>query len=111
MSIQNLIEKEIRDVWFGRQKLAKVFWIYKFLIGTILNIIIELAIINFKTLSFTWIIFSIYLIYHIWILKGLIACKNNVIKFYIFSKFIPYLVALNVIGIVATMVELVTKTL
>lgn len=111
MNIQNLLEKEIRDVWFGRQKLAKVFWLYKFAIGTVLNLTLEFAIINFKTPTFTWIIFSIYLIYHIWILKGLIACRNNIIKFDIFSKFIPYLVALNVVGIFILTIELLKKSL
>ena len=111
MSIRSLIEKEIRDVWFGRQKLARVFWIYKFLIGTIFNFILEYTILTFNVQTFTWVIFSIYLIYHVWILKGLIACRNNIIKFYIFSKFMPYLVALNVVGIFIIIVELVKKSL
>jgi len=73
----NKIQTEIQDVWFGRVKLWKVFWLHTSVIGTILSLIIDFLFFSGQfLLSIAFL--AVYTIFVIWISKGLYACRFNV---------------------------------
>ena len=89
------LEQIIKDVWFGRESLLKVFWLYKVAIGGLIGVLFEtlFTLKDFRTLSV--IVLAFYLVYHIWVLKGLIACKDNLKKFHFISNIVIYFVGIN----------------
>lgn len=68
---------EIRNVWFGREKLWKVFWLYAGLIGTILSFVIDILFFSGQFMLSTAFL-SFYTVFVIWISKGIYACRLNV---------------------------------
>lgn len=89
-----LIYQKIKDVWFGRELLWKVFWIYKFAIGGILGLLFEFINSNRMHIEAT-IILAIYTVFHIWVLKGLYACRFNMASPRFVAPIIPFFVGLN----------------
>jgi hypothetical protein len=63
-----------KRVWFGKELLWKVFWIYKTLIASILGLIMNLFIDENSIYSF---LLGIYFVYHVWVLTGLYKCRFN----------------------------------
>jgi hypothetical protein len=84
--MKDFLINKINDVWFGRERLWRVFWIYNVLIGSILGIAVEGAIIHNKSIEKV-IVLSVYTVYNIWVLKGLYECRKNAQN----QTFIPYL--------------------
>ena len=100
MSFKNKIETIIQDVWFGREDLSKVFWIYKVAIGGFIGIVFQVCYLTQELKSLSMAILAFYIIYHVWVLKGLLASKNNVKKFHFISSFIVYFVAVNTFSLI-----------
>ncbi len=72
----NYLEQKIRDIWFGRELLWKVFWIYKILIGGSLGLVFELLYQSeLKTLSA--LVLAVYCVFHVFALQGLLTCRRN----------------------------------
>lgn len=70
-------EQIIKDVWFGREILWKVFWIYSGILSVIISILVDATLLaGYFTLSV--ILFAFYTIFTIWASKGLYACRFNV---------------------------------
>jgi hypothetical protein len=92
--MKNWIIKTIQDVWFGRERLWRVFWIYNVLVGGVLGFIVEGVIINgknFENLS----LLSFYTVYHIWLLKGIYECRRNASNQTIIPNLMVMFVCLN----------------
>jgi hypothetical protein len=88
------IIKIIRDVWFGREKLWKVFWLYHFLLGTFLGFILELVLLKEKTL-FSIFFLAFYTVFSIWVLRGLYSCRFNLENKSFIPTLITFIVCLN----------------
>lgn len=111
MTLFNKISNIINDVWFGRELLYKVFWLYKILIGGFLGVIFQILYIN-GLQSISMPILSFYFIYHIWVLNGLVKCRNNISKFH---SFIPNLtilfVGINAVSLIIFVLSFIKKTI
>lgn len=90
-----MLEEIIRRVWYGREKLWKVFWLYKVLIGIVLASTVDLlAKYGFKTI--TNVVLAFYVAFHIWVLKGLYACRFNSQRPNLTSKLVLLLLVVNI---------------
>lgn len=93
----------IRNVWFGKEKLWKVFWLYKILLGTLFSVALESKIKGeyIKELSegiYSVIFLPLFIVFNVWVLKGLYACRYNLNnKTGYIPKIIPFFIAVNVI--------------
>jgi hypothetical protein len=98
----------IKNVWYGREKLWKVFWVYKVLIGGLLGIffqILEDAKLELPSIA----ILAFYTIYHVWVLKGLYICRFNLENTTIIPKLVVPFVWVNAIFLVYSLVIILLK--
>lgn len=92
----NIIEREIQKVWFGEVSLKRAFWFHKILIGGGLGIAMQVVFwLTSKTIASIFLAF--YVVFHIWILKGLFACRYNCKKPQLFGMLIIIFISINIV--------------
>lgn len=105
-----MIEKIIKDVWFGREKLWKVFWFYKILGGTLAGILVEISARS-ENNSLLATSFAFYVVFGIWTLKGLFACRFNSTNQTYLPKLIEIFVFINIFFLLTSIILLLNKFL
>lgn len=97
------IKKIIQDIWFGRTELWKVFWIYKVLVGGVINVIVEFFILE-KARLLSVAALAIYTVFHVWVLKGLYACRFNCKNSKILASVVVGFVIINCLALALNVV-------
>lgn len=82
-----MIEQIIKNSWYGKEKLWRVFWLYKFIGGGVTTILVELAIHLESNLLLACCL-ALYFVFSIWVLKSVFACRFNST----YQKYLPKII-------------------